>query len=47
MDISAGMTFVFLSAKLFKNDFVGIMNISAGMIGDILATKMIALVYWI
>ena len=36
--------FDILSAKLFKNDCVGIMEISAGMIVDILATKMIAFV---
>ena len=41
MDISACMIFVILSAKLFKNDCVGIIDISAGMIVDILSTKMI------
>ena len=44
MYISGIMIFDILSAKLFKNDCVGIIDISAGMIVDILATKMIVLV---
>ena len=39
MDISAGMIFDILSAKLFKNDRLGIMDIGAGMIVDILTKK--------
>ena len=44
IDISNSMIFDILSAELFKNDCVRIMEISAGMIVDIVATKMIALV---
>ena len=44
MNISAGIIFDILSIKLFKKDRNGTIVLSAGMIVDILATKMIALV---
>ena len=40
MDISDCMIFDILSAKLFKNDCIGIIDINVGMIVDILGTKM-------